>query len=126
MLSIQTSLLVFFITGLLFSALSIPLIRKKVKFNAWYGIRTGETMSDEKIWYKVNSIMGKYLFVFGLIVSALSVYFYFFPFNEEYEMVYTLLGVLMIGTILFVKQSFHISYKQSQKHYKKLNESNYE
>ena len=126
MLSIQTSLLVFFITGLLFSALSIPLIRKKVKMNAWYGIRTGETMSDEYIWYKVNSIMGKYLFAFGLIISALSVYFYFFPFNEEYEMVYTLLGVLMIGTILFVKQSFYVSYKQSQKYFKKLNESNYE
>ena len=94
--------------------------------NAWYGIRTGETMSDEYIWYKVNSIMGKYLFAFGLIISALSVYFYFFPFNEEYEMVYTLLGVLMIGTILFVKQSFYVSYKQSQKYFKKLNESNYE
>ncbi len=67
MLSIQTSLLVFFFTGLLFSALSIPLIRKKVKMNAWYGIRTGETMRDETIWYKVNSIMGKYLFVFGII-----------------------------------------------------------
>lgn len=115
MLSIQTSLIVFFITGLFFSALSIPLIRKKVKMNAWYGIRTGETLRDEEIWYKVNSIMGKYLLVFGLIISALSVYFVFFPLNEEYEMVYSLLGLLMIGTILFVKQSFYISYKQSQK-----------
>ena len=50
MLSIQTSLTVFFITGLLFSALSIPLIRKKVKANAWYGIRTGETLRDESVW----------------------------------------------------------------------------
>lgn len=121
MLSIQTSLLVFFFTGLLFSAISIPLIRKKVKMNAWYGIRTGETMSDETIWYKVNSIMGKYLFAFGLLVSALSVYFIYYPLDEEYEMVYTLLGVLIIGTILFVKQSFYISYKQSQKQFNERN-----
>ena len=117
MLSIQTSLFVFFITGFLFSALSIPLIRKKVKLNAWYGIRTMETMRDEKIWYKVNSIMGKYLFVFGVIISAFSVYFSFFPLDEEYKMVYSLLGVLFIGTIFFVKQSFRISYKISNDYF---------
>ena len=121
MLSIQTSLIIFFITGLLFSVLSIPLIRKKVKMNAWYGIRTTESLRDEYIWDKVNSIMGKYLFVFGLFISALSVYFHFFPFNEEYEMVYTLLGALIFGTVLFVKQSFYVSYKQSQKHYNEQN-----
>lgn len=121
MLSIQTSLLVFFVTGLIFSGLSIPLIRKKVKMNAWYGIRTGETMRDETIWYKVNSIMGIYLFVFGLVISALSVYFIFYPLNEEYEMVYTLLGALIIGTILFVKQSYYVSYKQSKKQFNKQN-----
>lgn len=89
--------------------------------NAWYGIRTGETMRDETIWYKVNSIMGIYLFVFGLVISALSVYFIFYPLNEEYEMVYTLLGTLIIGTILFVKQSYYVSYKQSKKQFNKQN-----
>lgn len=89
--------------------------------NAWYGIRTGETMRDETIWYKVNSIMGKYLFVFGMVISALSVYFHFFPFDEEYEMVYALLGALIFGTILFVKQSFYVSYKQGQKQFNERN-----
>lgn len=115
MLLSNMSLILFFITGLLLSALSIPLIRKKVKMNAWYGIRTGETLRDEKLWYKVNSIMGRYLFVFGLVISALSLYYVFYPLNEEYKMVYSLLGILTIGTILFVKQSFYVSYKQSQK-----------
>lgn len=122
MLSMQTSLFVFFITGLLFSALSIPLIRNKVKMNAWYGIRTLETMRDEKIWYEVNSKMGKYLFVFGMIISAISIYFSFFPLEEEYEMVYSLLGILFIGTIIFVKQSFRIAYKVSDEHYRNQSE----
>ena len=118
MLSIQTSLIVFFITGLLISALSIPLIRKRVKMNAWYGIRTLETMRDKKIWYDVNSKMGKYLFVFGIIISSISIYFSFFPFEEEYEMVYSLLGILFLGAILFVKQSFRVAYNLSNKYYK--------
>lgn len=117
MLSMQTSLLVFFITGFIFSALSIPLIKKKVKMNAWYGIRTFETMRNEKIWYEVNSKMGKHLFVFGSIISGISIYFSYFPFGEEYEMVYSLLGILILGTIIFVKRAFRISYNLSKEYY---------
>ena len=113
----QTSLLVFFITGFIFSALSIPLIKKKVKMNAWYGIRTLETMRDEKIWYEVNSKMGKYLFVFGSIISGIAIYFTFFPLVEEYEMVYSLLGILILGTIIFVKIAFRMAYNLSNQYY---------
>jgi hypothetical protein len=48
----------------------------------------------------------------------------FNPLKEEYEMVYTLLGTLIIGTILFVKQSFYISYKQGQKQFNEQNKEN--
>lgn len=118
----QTSLLVFFITGFIFSALSIPLIKNKVKMNAWYGIRTLETMRDEKVWYEVNSKMGKYLFVFGSIISGLSIYFSFFPLKEEYEMVYSLLGVLILGTVIFVKRAFRMAYNLSNEHYQNQEE----
>lgn len=113
----QTSLFVFFITGFIFSALSIPLIKKKVKMNAWYGIRTLETMRNEKIWYEVNFKMGKHLLFFGLIISGLSIYFSFFPLKDEYKMVYSLLVILILGTVIFVKRAFRMSYNLNNKYY---------
>ena len=111
----QISLVVFFITGILFSGLAIPLIRRKVKMNAWYGIRTPETMDNESIWYDVNAIMGRYLFTFGLLISVIALYYIYYPLDYEYKMVYILLGILMIGTILFVKLSFSTAKKLSER-----------
>jgi len=112
-----TSLILFFITGLLFSGLAIPLMRRKVKMNSWYGIRVPDAMQNENIWYEVNAIMGRYLFAFGLLTSIISLQFILHPLEYEYQMVYFLLGVLMLGTILFVKLSFSTAKKISQRNF---------
>jgi SdpI/YfhL protein family len=87
--------------------------------NAWYGIRTPQTMESENIWYDVNAIMGRFLFSFGIFISGLTLYFALYPLKEEYEMVYILLGTLMLGTVLFVKISYKISKELSSKNYNK-------
>ena len=110
-----TSLILFFVTGLLFSGLSVPLIRKKVKMNSWYGIRVPAAMLNENIWYEVNAIMGRYLFAFGLLTSVISVQFILHPLEYEYQMVYTLLGILIFGTILFIKLSYITAKRVSEK-----------
>ena len=114
----QISLITFFITGFIFSALAVPLIRKKVKVNSWYGIRLPRTIENEDVWYEVNSIMGKYMFAFGLLISGLSLYFLVYPTKPEYIMVYVLLIVLITGTILFVILSFNTSAKISRNYSK--------
>lgn len=101
-----TSLVVFFLTGILFSVLAIPLIRRKVRMNSWYGIRIPKTMQSESVWFEVNAIMGRFLFTFGLLIAVVALYYIRFPLEEEYKMVYILLGILFIGAILFVKLSF--------------------
>jgi len=58
----QISLMTFFVAGIIISALALPLIKRKVKINSWYGVRLPQTMQSENIWYNVNSYMGKYLF----------------------------------------------------------------
>ena len=102
-------LVTFFITGLIFSGLAIPLIRKKVKINSWYGIRIPQTMENEKVWYKVNEIMGKYIFVFGMLISILSLYFTLNPTNPEFIMIYILLAILIFGTVFLVILSYKIA-----------------
>lgn len=112
-----TSLILFFVTGLLFSGLAIPLMRKKVKMNSWYGIRVPDAMQSEPIWNEVNAIMGRYLFAFGLFTSVVSIQFVLHPLEYEYQMVYTLLGILIFGTILFVKLSFSTAKKISERNF---------
>ena len=105
----QVSLITFFISGIAFSALAIPLIRKKIKINNWYGIRIPQTMDDEDVWYEVNAIMGKYIFSWGIFISVLTMYFFVNPTDPEYLMIYILLVILISGAVLLVIISYKVS-----------------
>ncbi len=105
------ALITFFITGLIFSGLAIPLIRRKVKINSLYGIRIPQTMDNEKVWYEVNEIVGKYIFVFGMLISILSLYFTINPTDPGFIMIYILLAILIFGSVLLVVLSYRIANK---------------
>ena len=107
----QVSLITFFISGIAFSALAIPLIRKKIKVNNWYGIRIPQTMDDDEVWYEVNALMGKYIFSWGIFISVLTLYFFLNPTDPEYLMVYILLVILISGAVLLVIISYKVSNK---------------
>lgn len=107
----QVSLITFFISGIAFSALAIPLIRKKIKANNWYGIRIPQTMDDDEVWYEVNASMGKYIFSWGIFISVLTLYFFLNPTDPEYLMVYILLVILISGAVLLVILSYKVSNK---------------
>lgn len=106
-----TALITFFITGLIFSGLSIPLIRRKVKINSWYGIRIPQTMDNEKVWYEVNEIVGKYIFVLGMLISILSLYFTLNPTEPGFIMIYILLAILIFGSVILVVIAYRIANK---------------
>ena len=66
-------MVVFFIgMGLVFLGLGWPLYRGKVKPNHWYGLRVGETMEDERVWYAGNAYSGRDFVVLGAMVSAVA------------------------------------------------------
>jgi uncharacterized membrane protein len=60
--------LVFFIVGLVYIGVGIPLLLGRVPPNAWYGCRTRKTLSSEKIWYPVNRVTGRYMIISGVAV----------------------------------------------------------
>jgi len=61
-------LLAFYVgAGLLLSVLAVPLIRRKVRPNGWYGFRVRQTLADPDIWYAANACAGKCLLVVGVI-----------------------------------------------------------
>jgi len=72
-------LLFFAIATMLMVALSVPLMRGKIKPNMIYGVRTPKTLSDERIWYRSNAYGGRLLFRTGLIQLVAIVALYAVP-----------------------------------------------
>ena len=66
-------------TGLLLVGLSVPLIRRKVGPNPWYGFRVRQTLADPAVWYPANAYAAKGLLCVGLATSTAAVLLYFVP-----------------------------------------------
>ena|SRR5215467_9283077 len=72
MISVTMTSFLFALVGILFVCLSVPLIRNRVSPNRYYGFRTPKTLGDPKIWYEVNHISGKDMFVAGAVITISS------------------------------------------------------
>ena len=97
-MSVSTACWLFASTGLLFVGLGIPLMRKRVPPNPYYGFRTKRTMSDPDIWYEINRVQGNDLFVAGSLItlSSLTMLVVARAWTAEY-VVFTLLAVLVLS-----------------------------
>ena len=54
--------------GVVFILISIPPILEKVPPDPWYGFRVAKTLSDERIWYAANRMMGHGTLISGLVI----------------------------------------------------------
>jgi len=48
-------MVMYFTSGILLAAISIPLILRKIKPNGLYGFRVKQTLEDPALWYAVNT-----------------------------------------------------------------------
>ncbi|RMG79529.1 MAG: SdpI family protein, partial [Chloroflexi bacterium] len=64
------------ILGMLLIALAVPLIRRRIPPNHWYGLRVPATFADERVWYEANARAGKELLTLGVFVIALGALLY--------------------------------------------------
>jgi hypothetical protein len=62
---------VFGLNALLLIGLSIPLVRRRVRPNRFYGFRTPSTLNDERLWYHVNAKAGVDLLMVGVGLSLI-------------------------------------------------------
>ena len=64
--------IIFGSVGLLFIALGVPLMLRRVKPNVWYGLRSRDTLTDERLWFDANARLGRdqILLGVGLLVLA--------------------------------------------------------
>src|SRR5271157_3310563 len=57
----------FFVPSVLISVFAIPLVLGLIPRNRWCGIRTAQTLSDERVWYRTNRFGGWAFLVSGMI-----------------------------------------------------------
>lgn len=76
---LQTLLILYIVSGLLLVAVSIPMIRGRVKPNWIYGFKVRKTVENPDIWYPANAYAGKWLLGCGVVTVVTAVGFYFIP-----------------------------------------------
>ena len=59
-------------TGLVFVAIAIPLIRRRIPPNRLYGLRVPATFA-EWVWYEANARSGRDLLCFGILLTVLAI-----------------------------------------------------
>lgn len=95
------SVVAFTAIGLLLIVLAIPLIRRRVRPNGWYGLRVPATFADASVWYEANALSGRDLLVLGIVQLGVAL---FIPlFRDVSEAVYFAINgaVIGVGTIVF-------------------------
>lgn len=104
--SMFTLLMMYIICNLLLTALSIPLVLRKVKPNHVYGFRVPATLANPELWYEVNAFAGKHLFVTGIVGFLAAIGLYFIPGLTIDGYAYLCLGVMGIAFAFTIIQSF--------------------
>lgn len=49
---------------------AVPLTRRRVKMNHWYGVRIPAAFESEEAWFDINQYGGRLLMVWGLVIAA--------------------------------------------------------
>ncbi len=63
--------LLFGLLALMLIGLGLPLARRRVAPNLWYGFRVKATLEDEHVWYEVNEVAGRDLIATGALLLVL-------------------------------------------------------
>ena len=88
--------------GLLFAAIALPLIQRRVPPNPWYGFRFPATLNDPAVWYPVNAYGGRLMLIYGLVVAVAALLFgWLFSRGEENvgAFFFACTAVLMLGIV---------------------------
>lgn len=96
--------LLFIGTGLLYIALAVPLVRRKVKPNHFYGFRTEQAFSSDDVWYAINEYSARQMLRVGAVliaaVPALNA-----AGLDEVPFTLVMTGILLGGTVFMTVRS---------------------
>jgi hypothetical protein len=70
-------------SALLIIAVSIPLVKHKIKMNHLYGIRIKKSFESEDNWYIINEYGGKQLIIWSIPMILVGLICFFVPIDDS-------------------------------------------
>ncbi len=65
--------------GITFIAISIPLLKRKIKMNYYYGFRVKKAFVSKENWYKINEYGAKHLIIWSSLTILTGIVCFFIP-----------------------------------------------
>jgi len=94
---------------------SLPLVKRKIKRNQWYGVRIAEAFKSEERWLEINEYGGRLVLRWGIAVAVMAGIG--LPLPKQYWLVYaySALVVILGGMGIVTTRIFRYSAK-TKKH----------
>jgi hypothetical protein len=90
------------IVGLLAIAVSVPLAKRKVKMNPWYGIRIPEAFKSEERWFEINHYGGRLMLWWAISIVIVATIGLLLPRNYWIIYSFSAAGIILAGLGLVV------------------------
>jgi uncharacterized membrane protein len=87
----------YFVTGIVFILVSIPLLFNRIGPNWFYGVRVPKAYESPEMWYKVNRLGAKVFLGYGIIMLGIGAILWFVSIIVPLTP-----GALGIGNILLI------------------------
>ena len=68
--------------GMVLIAVSIPLIKRRIGPNHWYGIRIPKAFQSDELWYDINEYGGRQLATWAIPMIIAGVVCFFIPLGQ--------------------------------------------
>jgi uncharacterized membrane protein len=114
------SILSYGFAGALFTAIGIPLMRRRVPPKGAYGLRVPATCADEHVWYEANARTGRDFVVLGVAMVLLALCLPLVPAVSKlaYDVVLTTLmmgGVIAVAAVGWIRASRMLRARQAER-----------
>ncbi|MFA5164570.1 MAG: SdpI family protein [Candidatus Omnitrophota bacterium] len=71
------------VMGLLFIALGIPLAKRKIPMNYWYGFRLPKAFKSPELWYEINAYGGRQMVIWSVPVLVTAIACFLIPVRDD-------------------------------------------
>jgi hypothetical protein len=116
--SMTTLLILHVASGVLFMALSLPLLWEKVPPNGLYGFRVRATLENHQIWYAANKFAAKRMLAAGAVFVVAALILYFIPGIDVDDYSIGCLVLFAVPFVIGLVQSLrHVKLLDRQTHY---------
>jgi len=70
------------ITGIVIIGFAIPVIKRRIGPNQWYGFRICKTFQSDELWYDINAYGGRQMLIWAIPMIAAGVACLFIPLSD--------------------------------------------